>query len=143
MFKHCSQTLRKHVSINIELFLQHMTYPIENFTSKCCNAFNYFDNNEIHCSRCKKTIKTIHDTASITVALKYNMNHMNVISDDIVREFNENAAKYAHEKSCETISKTCPKCKNKYAKYLRNPRGDIIYVCCSCRHVFCDDGDVI
>ena len=114
-----------------------MSIPINNFTSTCCKAFNYYDGNEIHCSHCKKVISTIKNDESLTIMAKYNTNPaLSAISEDIVLEFNDDAKKYANDKSCEKIDKKCPECNNNTARYLRNPKGEIIYVCTKCRHVF-------
>lgn len=114
-------------------------YNINNFISPCCHAFNYYDGDEIHCSHCKKITSTIKNGECLTVMSKYNMNpNLNSISEDIVNEFNENAARYAHDCGCEKIVKECPKCKNKEARYMRNPKGTLIYVCTKCRNVYSD-----
>lgn len=118
-----------------KLIFETMTVPIYNFISPCCRAFNYFDGNEIHCSCCKRVIAIIKNNESVTIMSKYNTN---AISDDVVKEFEENASRYAHDHSCQSIEKQCPKCKNKRSKYLRNPRGEIIYICEACRNVFKD-----
>ena len=115
-------------------------YEINNFISPCCKAFNYYDGEEIHCSHCKNVISTIQSEECLTIMAKYNMNpFLNSVSEDIVNEFNTNAAKYANDCSCELISKQCPKCKNNTARYLRNPKGDLIFVCSKCRNVFEDN----
>ena len=112
-------------------------YQVSNFISPCCRAFNYYDGDEIHCSHCKKVISTIKEGETLTIMSKYNMNHsLGTISEDIVSEFNTNAAKYAKDCACEKIQKTCPKCNCQEARYMRNPKGNIIYVCTNCRHVF-------
>lgn len=114
-------------------------YEINNFISPCCKAFNYYDGDEIHCSECKKVISVLKENESLTVSMKYNMNpNLNSISEDIITEFNKNAARYANDESCEKIIKKCEKCKNDLCRYMRNPRGDIIYICTKCRNVFTD-----
>ena len=114
-------------------------YTIYNFVSPCCNAFNYYDEKEIHCSNCKKTIANIQDGETLTIMTKDNTNpNLNSISEDIVNDFNAKAPRYANDNGCEKINKTCPKCKNNEARYLRNPKGIIIYVCTKCRYVYND-----
>ena len=115
------------------------TYNTSNFISPCCKAFNYYDGEEVHCSHCKKVVSTIRDDDCLTIMTKYNTNPvLGSISEDIVNEFNVNASRYANDCACEKITKTCPKCKNTEARYLRNPKGVIIYVCCKCRNVYSD-----
>ena len=114
-------------------------YNISNFISPCCGAFNYYDAEEIHCSHCKKVISTITGDDCLTIMIKYNMNpFLGSISEDIVNEFNQNASRYAHDCACEKITKKCPKCNHAYCRYMRNPKGIIVYICEKCRNVFSD-----
>ena len=107
------------------------------FVSPCCNAFNFFNNNNIYCSKCGNIVKTLEDDEVLPINVKFNVQQDdNKISGDIVKIFHNNASKFAHDVTCELINKECPKCKNSTARYIRNPLQEIIYVCDKCRNVF-------
>ena len=132
---------KKNASISNEndISMNTDTYKVYNFISPCCHAFNYYDEKEIHCSHCKKTIANIEDGEILTIMTKDNTNpNLNSISEDIVNDFNSKAPRYAHDNGCEKVYKICPKCKNNEARYLRNPKGIIIYICTKCRNVYSD-----
>ncbi len=115
------------------------SYNPYNFVSNCCHSFNYFNGNNVYCSKCGKIVKNIKDDESLTVHVKFNVNDQNEennISGDIVNNFKHQAKRYAHDPTCELINKECPKCQHKYCRYLRDPQDNLIFVCESCRYVF-------
>ena len=72
---------------------------------------------------------------NVTFNVKENSDDKNV-SGDIVNIFLKNAAKFAHDPTCELINKECPKCKNKTARYVRDPLDELVYICDQCTNVF-------
>ena len=111
-------------------------YSVYNFVSPCCKAFNYYVNNNIMCSRCGNIIKTLTDDERLTVNIKFNeYSDKTNMSGDIIKIFNENAKRFAHDETCEKIKKKCTKCGNECARYLRNPQDKLIFVCDKCRNV--------
>ena len=112
------------------------------FVSTCCKDFNYFNGNNIYCSRCGKIVKTLGENETIPIHVKFNTHTTDDytnISGDVIKIFHKNAAKFAHDITCELINKTCPKCGNKTARYLRDQLDEIIYVCDKCRYVYGND----
>ena len=118
-----------------------------NFVSPCCLAFNYYDNNNIFCSKCGKIVRTLDKNEQLTINVKFNVheedNEKNNISGDIINIYNNNAKKFANDPTCEKIEKQCPSCKNPTARYLRNPQDEIIFVCDKCRAVFNNYGTIL
>lgn len=115
-------------------------YDKYNFISPCCKAFDYYNGNNIYCSKCGKIVKTLTDDETLTVNIKFNVDNKNMnsnhVSGDIVSIFKQNAKRFAHDPTCELIEKECPKCKHPYARYLRDPQDLMIFVCEKCRNVF-------
>ena len=114
------------------------SYNDNMFVSPCCKAFNFFNSNNIYCSKCGNIVKTLEDDEILPINVKFNIKpgDDSNISGDIVKIFQNNASKFAHDPTCELINKECPKCKNETARYIRNPLDEIIYVCTKCRKVF-------
>ena len=111
-------------------------YSVYNFVSPCCNAFNYYIENNIMCSKCGNIIKTLSDDEKLTITIKFNeYSDKNNMSGDIIKIFDNNAKRFAHDRTCELIKKTCPKCGHQFARYLRNPQDKLLFVCEACRHV--------
>ena len=117
---------------------EEMNYNKNMFVSTCCNAFNFFNSNNIYCSKCGKIVKTLEGDEQLPINVKFNINSTGDknISGDIIKIFHQNASKFAHDPTCELINKECPKCHNKTARYIRDPLDDLIYICDKCRHVF-------
>ena len=112
-------------------------YPVYNFVSPCCNAFNYYADNNIFCSKCGKLIKTLTGKEELTINVKFNeYSDKNNMSGDIIKIFKNNAKRFAHDDTCEKILKTCPNCSHKFARYLRSPQDELMFVCENCRNVF-------
>ena len=115
------------------------TYNENMFVSPCCKAFIYFNSNNVYCSKCTNIVKTLKGNESmpinVTFNVKENSDDKNV-SGDIVNIFLKNAAKFAHDPTCELINKECPKCKNKTARYVRDPLDELVYICDQCTNVF-------
>jgi len=112
-------------------------YDPYNFVSPCCNGFNYYNGNNILCSICGKIIKTLDKDEKITVNVKFNMtNDDSNVSGDIIQNFIENAKKFAHDETCEIVSKECPKCKNMICRYIRDQLNNVVYICTKCRETF-------
>ena len=117
------------------------SYDKYNFVSPCCQAFNYYNGNNIYCSKCNQIVRTLNDDETLTVYVKFNTDNnkdenTKQVSGDIVNIFKQNAKRFAHDPTCELIAKECPKCKHPYSRYLRDPQDIIIYVCEKCRNVF-------
>ncbi len=112
------------------------TYDISSFVSPCCNAFNHFENDMIFCSKCGQSVKKIEEHESMTVSVKFNNKIENNVSGDIVNIFKSTAQRFAHDPTCEIIKNKCPKCGNPESRYMRDPLGNLIFVCIKCRHVF-------
>lgn len=115
-------------------------YDPYNFVSPCCKAFNYYNGNNVYCSRCNKIVKILENDETLTVYVKFNVDNKNSnskhVSGDIVNIFRHNAKRFAHDPTCELIDKECPECKHKHCRYLRDPQDTIIFVCEKCRNVF-------
>lgn len=115
-------------------------YEPYNFVSPCCKSFNYYNGNNVYCSRCGKIVKILKDDETLTVYVKFNNDNDTVeggqTSGDIVNIFRQNAKRFAHDPTCELIDKPCPKCKHPHSRYLRDPQDMLIFVCEECRHVF-------
>jgi len=109
------------------------------FVSPCCKSFNFFNGNNVYCSRCSKIVKTIGKNESMLINVKFNIktdDDYTNISGDVIKNFHKDAAKFAHDITCELINSECPECKNKTARYIRDPLGNLIYVCDKCRYVY-------
>lgn len=106
------------------------------FISPCCNAFNYYSDNNVYCSKCGALIRTITGDEELTINIKFNeSSDRSNMSGDVLKIFENTAKRFAHDDTCEMIKKKCPKCGHEYARYLRNPQDELIFVCCNCRHV--------
>ena len=116
-----------------------MNYDENIFVSPCCKSFNFFNSNNIYCSRCGKIVKTLNKDETIPINVKFNIKtddeYIN-ISGDIIKIAHKNASKFAHDITYELINKECPKCKNKTSRYMRDPLNNLIYICDKCRHVY-------
>lgn len=115
-------------------------YEPYNFVSPCCKAFNYYNGNNVYCSRCCKIVKILEGDETLTVYVKFNDDNKstdgNQTSGDIVNIFHQNAKRFAHDPTCELIHKDCPECKHNKCRYLRDPRDTLVFVCEKCRYVF-------
>ena len=115
-------------------------YEPYNFVSPCCKSFDYYNGNNVYCSRCGKIVKILKDDETLTVYVKFNNDNKTIeggqTSGDIVNIFRHNAKRFAHDPTCELIDKPCPKCKHPHSRYLRDPQDMLIFVCEKCRHVF-------
>ena len=115
-------------------------YDPYNFVSPCCKAFNYYNANNVYCSRCGNIVKILEGDETLTVYVKFNIDNKNSdqkqVSGDIVNIFKQNAKRFAHDPTCELIEKDCPECKHKYCRYLRDPQDTLVFVCEKCRYVF-------
>lgn len=106
------------------------------FVSRCCNAFVFYDNINVCCSKCAKEIYKLKDDENIVISIKYNNNteltgnidSENKMSGDILQSFYNKLARYSTDPVCELCSKKCNKC-NSLMRYLRDPQGNIVYVC--------------
>ena len=109
---------------------------VHNFVSPCCEAFNYYVNNNIYCSKCGKLITTLAPDEKLTINIKFNeYSDKSNISGDVVKIFEQTTKRFAHDRTCERIKKTCTNCKHPYARYVRNPQDKLIFVCEKCRYV--------
>ena len=117
-------------------------YNRYNFISPCCKSFNFYNGNNIYCSKCGKLIRTLKDDESLTIDVKFNINYDNnsstSISGDLIDNFNKNTKRFAKDVTCEDIIHKCDKCDNEICKYVRNPRDEIVYICTKCRNVMTD-----
>lgn len=115
-------------------------YDSTNFVSPCCKAFNYYNGNNVYCSRCGKIVKMLKGDETLTVYVKFNNDNKSSgggkASGDVVNIFHRNAKRFAHDPTCELIKKQCPECKHGQCRYLRDPQDTLIFVCEKCRHVF-------
>lgn len=115
-------------------------YDSTNFVSPCCKAFNYYNGNNVYCSRCGKIVKVLKGDETLTVYVKFNNDNKSSgggkASGDVVNIFHQNAKRFAHDPTCELIKKQCPECKHGQCRYLRDPQDTLIFVCEKCRHVF-------
>ena len=115
-------------------------YDSTNFVSPCCKAFNYYNGNNVYCSRCGKIVKMLKGDETLTVYVKFNNDNKSSgggkASGDVVNIFHQNAKRFAHDPTCELINKQCPECKHGQCRYLRDPQDTLIFVCEKCRHVF-------
>lgn len=106
------------------------------FVSKCCNAFIFYSELSVYCSKCGKEVYTIKDGENITIGIKYNNVSKSNISGDVLSGFYNKLKRFSTDKTCDICAQICPKC-SQNMRYLRDPQGNIVYVCSNaeCREI--------
>lgn len=111
-------------------------YNSYDFVSPCCKAFIYYNNVYLYCSCCNKEITKLEEGQDLTISIKFNSTIQNNMSADILNAFYNKVARFSTDPTCEICSEKCEKC-GEFMRYLRDPHGNIIYVCSNhkCRNV--------
>lgn len=116
-----------------------MNYSEHTFTSPCCNAFYYYEGNNIICTNCLNKVKTLTPEEELTISITYNVNDNDTshMSNDLLQDQIHKLARCSNDITLELTPVKCPKCQH-YSRIARDLNGVKIFVCSNkdCRNRF-------